>query len=323
MEENYTLFEKLFRGETTEEENRVLVRMLEDGNCECFFEYCNEKWTCAESTMPEEVRDKVKSRIMDRLYVSGPARKRAPRFSVFLRLAACAVVLLVAVFAGWHIAQNRQAEIFKVVSDRGQKSTVTLPDGSRVWLNSSSSISYSSNYNTKERNVCLQGEAFFEVAKNPDLPFVVQAQEVTVTALGTRFNVRAYDEDSFIMTTLVEGSVSTQAGELVYVLEQAQEARFDKNSGTLTKNSVADVEHMIPWMKNEILFNDNTLAEIAVVIERMYNVHVIFADDDVKQYSYTGLIRNNSLQNVLELISGTSPVDYRMNTDTIKFYLRK
>ena len=67
----------------------------------------------------------------------------------------------------------------------------------------------------------------------------------------------------------------------------------------------------------------NTLAEIAVVIERMYNVHVIFADDDVKQYSYTGLIRNNSLQNVLELISGTSPVDYRMNTDTIKFYLRK
>ena len=322
MDENYILFEKLFRGETTEEENNILVGMLEGEDCDCFFAYCDEKWICAESKLPEEIKNKVKARLVASLDQVGLVRKRTFRFHVLLRIAACAAVLLIAVLAGWHIAQNRQAEIFEVVSYRGQKSTVTLPDGSKVWLNSSSSISYSSDYNSKERNVSLQGEAFFDVARNTALPFVVHAQDVSVTALGTRFNVRAYAEDSCILTTLVDGSVRTQVGELVNELEPEQESRFDKNTGSLTKNTVADVNHMVPWMQDEIVFNDNTLAEIAVMIERMYNVHVVFSDD-VKKYSYTGLIRNNSLQNVLELISCTSPVDYRMNSDTIKFSLRK
>ena len=85
---------------------------------------------------------------------------------------------------------------------------------------------------------------------------------------------------------------------------------------------VKDENHAVPWMKNEILFENESLADIAVVLVRMYNINVVFSDESVKDYSYTGLIRNNSLQNVLQLISSTSPVGYRMTSDTIKFFLK-
>ena len=106
------------------------------------------------------------------------------------------------------------------------------------------------------------------------------------------------------------------------LLTQAQESVYDKKTDLLSAYDVKDISRAVPWIRNELLFANESLAEIAVTLERMYNVAIVFEDDAVKEYSYTGLIRNNSLQNVLELISSTSPVGYRMSSDTIKFYLK-
>ena len=219
-------------------------------------------------------------------------------------------------------SENAAPEIFEIVAERGQKSSVTLPDGSRVMINSASTISYTSDYNVKERNVFLSGEAYFDVASNADIPFVVHADKVSVTALGTEFNVKAYAEDPYVVTTLVEGGVRTEAGTQYELLTRMQEASYNKEADVLLAYDVKDISRAVPWIRNELLFENESLVDIAVTLERMYNVTIVFEDEAAKGYSYTGLIRNNSLQNVLELISSTSPVGYKMNSGIIRFYMK-
>ena len=315
--DKYSLLEKFFSGQSTEEENDALAKIFEDGGEDVFDEYCRRKWAENDCRIPTS----VKARIRQSLFVMMPRVKWKRVIASASAVLAAAVILFICMI--WsRPAENVAPEIFEIVAERGQKSSVTLPDGSRVMINSASTISYTSDYNVKERDVFLSGEAYFEVASNADLPFVVHADEVSVTAVGTEFNVKAYAEDSYVVTTLVEGSVRAEAGDQFELLTQAQESIYDKKADILSAYDVKDLSHAVPWIRNELLFENESLAEIAVTLERMYNVSIIFEDEAVKKYSYTGLIRNNSLQNVLELISSTSPVGYRMDSDTIKFYMK-
>ncbi len=140
-------------------------------------------------------------------------------------------------------------------------------------------------------------------------------------ALGTKFNVRAYHDEMSIRTTLVEGKVLASSGDDDVVLSPCQEAVYERSTGELSAADAPNADHLVPWRANEIYLDGMTLASVSRMLERMYNVDVVFSDSSVAGYTYTGLIRNSSLMNVLELISGTSPVKYRMNGNTIKFYM--
>ena len=234
-------------------------------------------------------------------------------------VAASVAVAAVAGYSAHDILKPVQE--FEVVAERGHKSMVTLPDGTVVWLNSDSRLTYTSDYNSKVRDIFLDGEAYFDVAKNPDIPFVVDAGEVRVRALGTKFNVRAYHDEMSIRTTLVEGKVLASSGDDDVVLSPCQEAVYERRTGELSAADAPNADHLVPWRANEIYLDGMTLASVSRMLERMYNVDVVFSDSSVAGYTYTGLIRNSSLMNVLELISGTSPVKYRMNGNTIKFYM--
>lgn len=319
------IFERFFSGLTSAEENEALAEMVSSGDEALFDEYCRKYWKSVSADMDVALSAVMRKRIMAHIAYSDAMQRRTIWKKRIRKIAAClsvAAILVFGIVAGWHIAQNREPDVFKVVAERGYKSSLTLPDGSRVWLNSASTISYTSDYNLQDRDVFLQGEAFFEVKSGCDHPFIVHVKDVSVTAVGTSFNVRSYYEDDMVLTTLLEGKVLTEAGGNVMELYPYQEALYDNVTGNITKMRVKDENHAVPWMKNEILFENESLADIAVVLERMYNINVVFSDESVKDYSYTGLIRNNSLQNVLQLISSTSPVGYRMTSDTIKFFLK-
>ena len=315
--DKYSLLEKFFSGQSTEEENNVLSKIFKDGGEDIFDEYCRRKWAENDCRIPTS----VKARIRQSLFTKMPRVKWGRVIASASAVLAAAVILFVCML--WsRPSENAAPEIFEIVAERGQKSSVTLPDGSRVMINSASTISYTSDYNVKERNVFLSGEAYFDVASNADIPFVVHADKVSVTALGTEFNVKAYAEDPYIVTTLVEGSVRTEAGTQYELLTRAQEASYNKEADVLLSYDVKDISRAVPWIRNELLFENESLADIAVTLERMYNVTIVFEDEAAKGYSYTGLIRNNSLQNVLELISSTSPVGYKMNSGIIRFYMK-
>lgn len=315
--DKYSLLEKFFSGESTEEENNVLSKIFKDGGEDIFDEYCRRKWAENDCRIPTS----VKARIRQNLFTKMPRVKWRRVIASASAVLAAAVILFMCML--WsRPSENAAPEIFEIVAERGQKSSVTLPDGSRVMINSASTISYTSDYNVKERNVFLSGEAYFDVASNADIPFVVHADKVSVTALGTEFNVKAYAEDPYVVTTLVEGSVRTEAGTQYELLTRAQEASYNKEADVLLAYDVKDISRAVPWIRNELLFENESLADIAVTLERMYNVTIVFEDEAAKGYSYTGLIRNNSLQNVLELISSTSPVGYKMNSGIIRFYMK-
>lgn len=315
--DKYSLLEKFFSGQSTEEENNVLSKIFKAGGEDIFDEYCRRKWAENDCRIPTS----VKARIRQNLFTKMPRVKWRRVIASASAVLAAAVILFMCML--WsRPSENAAPEIFEIVAERGQKSSVTLPDGSRVMINSASTISYTSDYNVKERNVFLSGEAYFDVASNADIPFVVHADKVSVTALGTEFNVKAYAEDPYVVTTLVEGSVRTEAGTQYELLTRAQEASYNKEADVLLAYDVKDISRAVPWIRNELLFENESLADIAVTLERMYNVTIVFEDEAAKGYSYTGLIRNNSLQNVLELISSTSPVGYKMNSGIIRFYMK-
>lgn len=311
-----TLLDRFLSGESAPEEEARLKSSLDAEDAETAFDsYAGEKWNAAGSGMPEN----QKKRIWRRIEMQTVSRPRH-RGRIWGAVAAVASVAAAA-FCGYLIGHRMEPAVntFEIIAMNGQKSHVSLPDGTTVMLNSGSSIRYGSDYNTANRSIELDGEAYFEVAKNPELPFVVSAQQLKVEALGTKFNVRAYGTEKEIVTTLVEGRVKASSPHGDVIMNPMEEVAFDKESEAMRKYDAPNRKHLIPWRDNEILFDDDTLEEIAARMERMYNVRILFDDEGIREYSYTGLVRNSSLDNVLNLITATSPVEAKVHSDTIRF----
>lgn len=318
------LLDRFFSGNTSPEENDMLFRLfkeeLPDGK---FDEYSNFKWQTSPEVLTDEIKDKIKASIFRK--IRSERRKsrsvRTVRFWAFS--AAAAAVVAISVIFGYALAELRTpVQKFEICADRGQKSMAVLPDGTRVWLNSASRISYTSSYNIRDRKIELDGEAFFDVAENKDMPFDVVAGMMTVRALGTKFNVKSFAEEKKITAVLVEGRVKAFSDEKEVFLDPWQQVVLDTDTGSMHKSDVVNRNNPVPWRQNSILFEGETLEQVAVMLERMYNVDVVLSED-VSSYSYTGLISNNSLMNVLDLISGTSPVEYSIYGNVVKFTSRK
>lgn len=232
-------------------------------------------------------------------------------------VSAAAVIAALGVFAGMRFSLNEaDPGRFEIVADCGQRSEVLLPDGSRIRLNSASRISYSSGYGKTDRNIFLDGEAFFEVAKNAGLPFVVSTGNISVEALGTKFNVRSY-KDGNETVTLVEGKVLTTAGETEAMLHPHQSVSYDRISGKLGQPRPTDGQSDVPWLSGEMKFRDDSLAAVAAEIERLYNVRVVFEDEKIRGFRYTGVIPNSSLNAILGIITEASPVSWKMEGNVV------
>jgi len=220
-------------------------------------------------------------------------------------------------------AETPVAGEFTVFSAKGQRANITLPDGTQVWLNSHTKITCPRDYGQKERRLSLEGEAYFEVAKDSTRRFLVNAGEMTVEALGTSFNVKAYNEDKDIVATLFTGSVQVNANGKRITLAPEQYALFNRKSGRLDAKTAENATYAALWRDNELVFDRTTLDEIAVLFDRMYNVTVLFQSEKVRRYRFSGVIKNNSLDNVFEIISLSKPITYEYKGDTIVLGERK
>lgn len=320
------LLEKFLRGEATPKEIELLDERMNDHPDGDFDSISRSIWgdgTIMSHNLPDEgQKEKMKNNLLNRINAEEDFMRsvRVNRKQEFLHAFLLAASILVAAMSVvFLILSDRQVLEYEVVADRGQKSSVTLPDGSHVWLNSASRICYSSDFNKKDRNIILEGEAYFEVAKNKKIPFVVNASGMSITAVGTEFNVRNYSDEDEVCATLVEGKVIASVPGSDISLTYGQEAVLNRDSGEMSFAVVSDLNHMVPWRSNEILLDGESLDNLSRILSRMYNVDVYFENDSIKTYTYTGLIRNNSLQNVLELVSNTSPVAYGIYDDKIVF----
>ena len=206
---------------------------------------------------------------------------------------------------------------------RGGQYCVTLPDGTIVWLNASTSLRFPTAFTGDNRKVEIKGEAYFEVAKNEAMPFIVTAGNSEVTVLGTHFNISAYADDKVIKTTLLEGSVKLsvikQAGSeneaATIKLQPGQQAQLD--AANTLKVVEADTEEAIAWKNGYFIFNNEDIESIMQKIVRWYDVKVIYDVNDKNIYFTGDISRAENVSEVLRLLELTETVHFKIEGKTI------
>lgn len=321
------LIEKFLRNEISSEEIRILRQWYnsKDFNENYLSSYYEDQWQSASVKYADSATES-RLRVWKRLQVkmskeSIPEKKR---LSIWFQVAGIVAIVLIGVFLGLGLKQkNISQEDLIVQVENGQKARLQLPDGSTVWLNSASQISYSSKFGKKNRIVKLVGEAYFEVESNPENPFIVKTWNgLDVVAIGTKFNVKSYKDDNFITGTLLEGSIKVGNSSFSEMLLLNERIIFDNTNNTFRKTKIQSSEDAIFWLTNQFVFDNETLENIAKILERMYNVKFSFSLPELKNIQYSGKINNNSMENVLDLITTVSPIHYAI-TDSVITFIKK
>ncbi|MGV8095050.1 MAG: FecR family protein [Mangrovibacterium sp.] len=237
-----------------------------------------------------------------------------------LQKIAALLLLPVLVYAGWSFLENNRLKkemasvqvSQEIRTQPGIRSFFVLPDGSKVWLNSASTIKFPSVFNDDTRTIELDGEAYFEVAENKSKPFIVKSGTLDVTALGTAFNLCAYSDDSEISTTLAEGKViitTYQGKEEQYILEPHEQLNFGKYSFKVSKNQV-NVYNVIAWKDGKLIFSDTPFHEVVQKLGRWFNTDIKLADESIANYRYTATFTNENLSQVMELLTFSAPIEF-------------
>ena len=301
-----------------------------------YFMHMQEVWFSAIGAKEESRFDKEKAfqRFLARVDgVKEEVEEESTGKPVFLiyfrRVAAVAALLVVFAGSGYWLGNNRINSMIGDVSVEaplGSRTKIFLSDGTMVWLNAGSIISYSKGFGFKDRNVALQGEGYFEVTKNKTLPFEVKTGDMKVLVLGTKFNFRNYSDEEEARVTLLEGKVSANCGlnySEEHLLIPNQQIILDKKTGGISVTSVNALRAQ-EWTKGFIFFDEEKLPDIAKELERNYNVKINIADDSLKSYRFYGNFTRNeqTIREVLDVLASTHRLNYKINGKIITLSLR-
>jgi len=246
-----------------------------------------------------------------------PKPTKLLNFGRYLKYAAILIITLFIGFSASEIryifpsfAENELTNEF--YAPEGQISEFKLSDGTRVWLNSGTRIKVPVSFNSKHRILSMEGEAFFQVTKDPFHPFLVNTNELSVKVMGTSFNVSAYQSERNSEITLIEGRVGIKElnGERLAKLLPGQQLVYEKATGVKVKRQVDTLPYEA-WRDGKMIFKDRTLEYIAERLERWYNVEIDFQDQSISQIKFTGtILKNKPLSQVLEAITLSAPIRF-------------
>jgi len=229
----------------------------------------------------------------------------------------------------------------------GSKSKIILPDGTVVRLNSSSKLRYNNDFNKNIREVSLEGEAYFDVTKNPKHPFIVHTSNIDITVLGTVFNVKSYEQDQTIETTLLRGSIEVynknNASAPIVILKPNEKLIFrkevsekikPKNSvtasvantivaenisiSTLPANKPDSLKNETSWLYNKLIIDNDDFTKMAEKMERWYGVKIEVLSPELEQYHFKGIFENETIEQALNALQLTAKFRYKINNDNIK-----
>jgi ferric-dicitrate binding protein FerR (iron transport regulator) len=344
------------KNELTDNETAELTNWLRlsSSNKRYFDEYC-EIWITSKSSLknPEynfhEGFWKFKQRI------KGPETQsdKSDKYRLIKAIMKYAAIIILAFSLGGLIFHNKETKpaeqgglsFSELIVPFGSRVLFTLPDGTEVTLNAGSRLKYDNIFGITDRVVNLEGEGYFKVAKDSERPFTVKTSHISVVALGTEFNVRAYSENKTIETTLVEGSlkienIADDTGEEVIVLKPNQKVTYIKESSTIvneTNKSKSDldnksapepvqktlitpelvaedvnIEPIISWKENKWIFEQKCLSQIAIELERKFDVKIVFESERLKTVRFTGTILAEPIEQVLEVMSLSAPISYKL-----------
>lgn len=254
---------------------------------------------------------------------------------------------MVSFAASYYVLNNRTGELsyHEINTPAGAKSKVTLPDGTDIWLNAGSNLKYSNEFGKKDRQVHLTGEAFFDVAHDPAQVFLVKTSELNIKAYGTAFNVKSYPEEGTIETTLIEGSIGvtrttfenkkndevmlepnqrvvyyrkTKAVETAEMEAEAGEApssspiEREEQKLTYLISKGIDTKEFTSWKDGTLFITSESLMDLAVKLERKYDVTIHFESEELKKMKFTGALENETVEQVIHAIGISAHIDYEI-----------
>lgn len=273
---------------------------------------------------------------------------------VLITLSVAAVV--VAGFFGYETFFSKQVQPGKTLADKsevstryGSKTKLLLPDGSQVWLNAGSKLSYDKTYGNSIREVALSGEAFFDVVKNPSKPFVIHVAKIDIKVLGTAFNVKSYPGEKSTETSLIRGSIEVTIHnrssekiilkpneKLVVANEEEPESKRNLQKPVAVRNMIQQeplmaISHLTyqpkdstivetSWMENKLIFRSQTFEDLALQLQRWYDVSIVIADEQVKKKRLTGVFENETIDQALTALQFTVPFKYTINKKQVTIY---
>ncbi len=222
------------------------------------------------------------------------------------------LILASGLFIGfWSKISDKDQYVSSVIhAPMGSRVSFNLPDGTKGWLNSGSSLSYTLPF-TDKRNVALEGEAWFDVAHDERKPFEIKTVSAMIQVLGTSFCLNAYRDEHYVEVVLQNGKVMFSDSTNTKNITLLPSERLVYRNGEVTVSS-ADPSKYKAWTDGKLVFRGDAMTEVARRIERWYNIKVELADKELERFSFRGTFEDDSLVEVLDLLSMTSPIGYKI-----------
>ena len=295
------LLPKYFAGEATPEEQRVIDDWLSaDEKNRTEFDAFSKLWNITGKVQPgDEINLEKEWRLLEKEI--SPARVKKISLVRILQIAASVLLVSVLGFAGLKYAGMKSEK-----APAAEFSTLKMSDGTIISLNAGSRITYRKGYGVTHRNIDLKGEAYFEVAKNESLPFIITAGDASIQVTGTKFNVRAYKDQTEVKVTVTEGSVrlyETGQSAKEAILSAGETGTFDRTLKVVKKQPLLNMND-IAWKTRILDFHNTTLSEVAAVLENTYH-RKVWVDPAVRLCPLTVRFENQELTPVLNVLRST------------------
>jgi ferric-dicitrate binding protein FerR (iron transport regulator) len=255
-------------------------------------------------------------------------------FNTIFKIAAALLFIALFTFVAYYFTQNptRKNQITQTITkenQRGRKSTIFLKDGSIVYLNSDSKIQFPEVFDDSIRAVRLEGEAYFDIARDENKPFIVLTNDLKISVLGTSFNINAYRENEYVKISLNTGKVKVeneiikdQDDAQIIKLNPGQSVAYLSKQNIFTKVSSFSSNLDLSWKDGKIVFENADLETMINRFERWYNVDFVMKNKPYFEWDYTGEFHNQTLQDVLESLSFSQSFDFKINQDKVEIVFK-
>jgi transmembrane sensor len=241
-----------------------------------------------------------------------------PRRLFLRRAIAIAVVIAALCIPVWLVYKHTVAEQMMHIYARSEMKTVHLPDGTSVTLNHFSTLTLAKAFRKDKRDVILDGEAYFEVAKDHKHPFTVKTRNMDVQVLGTHFDVNAYRRNAEVKTMLYEGTVAVRCNEKSALLKPGEMAVYNKGNHTLRQKAIHDMSDYISWLKGQYIFNNSSINDVAAELSNSFGVNIVIPDKHLQQFHITArFCHGENLTTILTILHEAGYFEYSVDRNRI------
>ena len=316
----HTLLEKFVRNSITSQEGKELKNSVAKMSNEELARALSDVWENYDTlvTVPDDVGHFMKK-------LSPTPYSRRPRFLyTFLKIAAAIVIpILLGTQIYFYYSNEKLNSLLNsqlmVQVESGDKTELTLPDGTKVYLNATTSLSYPSDFGLKNRNIYLSGEAYLVVSKDVKKPFYVQTENVNIEVLGTTFNICAYPEQEHVGTMLIEGSVKlTTTGNRAHavVMKPHEKVVYSKLNDSLYISPTSG-EFETAWMRGELVFRSTCFSDIMKKLEKRYGMKIEILENKYNLDLFTGSFKEDNIYDVLKILQMHYDFTFKVKDDKI------